>query len=470
MRSGVSAGAKSTGSKTGKRKKRFRVTRPDAAQALGDLTAFIRREGGGISAAMDEAFGSIPDRHEQKCIYGPTVLGWAMTALFLFRFGSVNAMDAVRGLGSYPAWLREVCGLDPHDGVQAPCGEDLRHWAERVPIDAVNEILFTGFETVALRQKRLEMGRLEGHILFAVDGTGRDNCRDETTENGKKRRVALVGSVLAPWGKVPIAFEEVDERDWVRDKADCELRAFKRMARRLKERFSRLKLCLVGDALYACRTLFEICEKNGWRFIATFKEGSWKDVAKEVDSLMELSPENRGHYNPKGWRAHRRDAAGGRVPTVGQVRWAENVDFGARNRRKDDRYRLAVVECDEKSPMKYHGRFVTNFACRDANDASALATCGRKRWWIESQNRTQKHLGYGLEHNYCNKPNASKVLFAFLLLASMLWECFYKLGLRHWQPGTGKVPERTWVRLIWAQLVCGSESWRNAKGQNLKRA
>lgn len=470
MRAGVPSRAKPAREEMRKRKKRFRACKPDAAQALGNLTAFIRRDGAGLSAAMEEAFRRIPDRHEEKCVYGPRVLGWAMTGLFLFRFGSINAMDAERRSGSYPTWLRAACGLDAKPGAEAPCGEELRHWAERVSVDSVNEVLATGFETVVLRQKRLDVGRLGDFILLAVDGTGRDNCRGETTENGKRRRVALVGSVLAPWGKVPIAFEEVDERDWVRDKADCELRAFKRMARRLKERFPRLKLCLVGDALYACRTLFGICERNGWRFIATFKEGSWKDVAKEVDSLMELSPENRGRYHPKGWQAHRRDAAGGRVPTVGQVRWVENVDFGARSKRKDDRYRLAVVECDEKSPMKYHGRFVTNFACRNANDASELATCGRKRWWIESQNQTQKHLGYGLEHNYCNKPNASKVFFAFLLLASLLWECFYKLGLRHWQPGTGKVPERTWVRLMWAHLVCGSESWMNAKGKNLKRA
>jgi hypothetical protein len=419
---------------------------------------------------MAGAFGSIPDRHEEKCVYGPAVVGWAMAGLFLFRFGSVNAMDAARGSGSYPAWLREVCGLDPRQGAEAPCGEVLRHWADRVPVDAANEILFTGFETAVLRQKRLDAGRIGDCILLAVDGTGRDNCRGGTTENGKRRRVALVGSVLAPWGKVPVAFEEVDERDWVRDKADCELRAFRRMARRLKKRFPRLKLCLVGDALYACRTLFEICERNGWRFIATFKEGSWKDVSREVDSLMEMSPENRGRYHPKGWQAHRRDAAGGRVPTDGQVRWAGNVDFGARSGRKGGRHRLAVVECDEKSPMKYHGRFVTNLSCRDAEDASAIATCGRRRWWIESQNRTQKHLGYGLEHNYCNRPNASKVLFAFLLLASMLWEIFYKLGLRHWQPGTGKVAERVWVALMWAQLAAGSERWRGAKGQNLKRA
>lgn len=421
---------------------------------------------------MHAAFANATGRHEEKCIYKPEVLGWALTGLFLFRCGSVNTMDAERNAEgcAYPRWLRAVCGREDEPWAEAPCGELLRHWAGRVRLEDANEILATAFETLVLRGKRLEAGRIDGCILLAVDGTGRDNCRAGTEENGRRRRVALVASVLCSWGKVPIAFEEVDERDWVRDKADCELRAFERLARRLKERFPKLKLCLVGDALYACRPLFQTCERNRWHFIATFKEGSWKDVAPEAERLLGLAPENRGRYNPTGWQAHRRDAAGRRVKTDGRVRWVDGVDFGARGRRKEDRYRLTVVECDERSPMPYHGRFVTDLPCADAATASRIATCGRKRWWIESQNQTQKHLGYGLKHNYCNGSRASKVFFVFLLLATLLWEVFYKLGLRHWQRGTRKTSERTWVTLIWAQLLAGSERWRGTKGHNLKRA
>ena len=421
---------------------------------------------------MRRAFRNIPDRHEEKCTYRPEVLGWAMAGLYLFRVGSVCAMDAERNAEGcvYPLWLREVCGQEALPGAEAPCGELLRLWAERLRTEDAEEILMTAFETLVLRDKRLDVGRIDGCILLAVDGTGRENCREGTEENGRRRRVALVASVLSAWGKVPIAFEEVDERDWLRDKADCELKAFLRLQRRLKKRFPKLRVCLVGDALYACRTLFGTCERNGWHFIATFKEGSWKDVAPNVERLMELTPENRGPYRPTGWQAHRRDAAGRRVRTDGEVRWIEGVDFGSRGGTKAGRWRLTVVQCDESQPMPYHGRFVTDLASPDAATASRIATCGRKRWWIESQNQTQKHQGYGLKHNYCNRANASKVLFAFLLLASLLWEVFYKLGLRHWQPGTGKVPEKTWVALIWAQLLAGSERWRGAKGRNLRRA
>ena len=41
---------------------RHRAARPDAAQALGELTAFARREGAALTAAMGGAFAAIRDR------------------------------------------------------------------------------------------------------------------------------------------------------------------------------------------------------------------------------------------------------------------------------------------------------------------------------------------------------------------------------------------------------------------------
>ncbi len=95
---------------------RHRATRPDAAQALGELTAFARREGAALTAAMGAAFAAIRDRREEKCTYRPALLDWAMLGMFLFRRSSVNALDAQHPVGSaHPSWLREVSGLSPEE-------------------------------------------------------------------------------------------------------------------------------------------------------------------------------------------------------------------------------------------------------------------------------------------------------------------------------------------------------------------
>ena len=154
-----------------------------------------------------EAFGSIPDRHEAKCVYGPTVLGWALTGLFLFRCGSVNTMDAERGGGcTYPAWLREVCGLPADRGAEAPCGELLRLWAGRVALEDANEILATAFETIAPRGKgHPEPERRRGGPASPAPALP----AAEPPEKGKSRAVAAASPPRPPAG-----LESVDAGFW----------------------------------------------------------------------------------------------------------------------------------------------------------------------------------------------------------------------------------------------------------------
>ncbi len=465
MRKGLPAGAKPAKLRGAEGR---RAAKPDATRALGDLTAFLRHAMRGLRGTIGEAFGAIPGRHEERCTYSPATLCMALLGVFLLREGSVCSADADRNCGSYARWLRAVLGKPPDDA-GAPCGELLRHWFNRADPQLVGALLPAALNLLLLRGKRLDLWRCNGCVLVAIDGTDREKCRKGTSQNGGGRRVALVASVVAPQGKFPVMSEEMDRYDWKRDKADCELKALQRLAPRLKAAFPRLAICLVGDALYACEGMFALCGENGWHFIATFKRGRSPAVSRETDALLGLSPGNRGPYMPEGWAARRRIRDGAPVETDGEVAWAGEVDF---TQPKGPRRLLTVVECREVSPMPYHGRFVTDFGCGGAAEASALATAGRLRWGIESQNNVQKHNGYGLGHAFANKSNALKNFFQFMLLATLLWEVFYKFGLRYWQPGCGKVSQSKWVQLIWALLVSDAGCpWEGLDGgHNLKRA
>lgn len=63
-------------------------------------------------------------------------------------------------------------------------------------------------------------------------------------------------------------------------KIDCELTAFKVLARRVKKRFPHLGICAVGDALYACQPVMRICEDYGWKYVLTFKKGIAMQLGK----------------------------------------------------------------------------------------------------------------------------------------------------------------------------------------------
>ena len=41
-------------------------------------------------------------------------------------------------------------------------------------------------------------------------------------------------------------------------------------ARRLQAAIPHLGMCILGDGLYACAPLMELCEKHGWDYIFTF--------------------------------------------------------------------------------------------------------------------------------------------------------------------------------------------------------
>lgn len=103
-----------------------------------------------------------------------------------------------------------------------------------------------------------------------------------------------------------------NDAEW---KQDCELKAFYRLARRLKREFPKLALTLLMDGLYAKGPVMEICFKNKWGFMVVFKDGSLPSVWQEADGLMRL--DIRGEYRyEQMWR--------GRQQTF---RWVNAIEY-----------------------------------------------------------------------------------------------------------------------------------------------
>jgi hypothetical protein len=97
----------------------------------------------------------------------------------------------------------------------------------------------------------LESGRLfDRWWLIAVDGTLQDRGHD--TQVGEARyHYVLTASLVGPYGmSFPLMSEFMDMHDPVRDKEDCELKAFGRLAEHLRVVFPRRPICLLLDGLY----------------------------------------------------------------------------------------------------------------------------------------------------------------------------------------------------------------------------
>lgn len=60
--------------------------------------------------------------------------------------------------------------------------------------------------------------------------------------------------------------EWIENPDQEYQKQDCELKAFKRLAVKLKKWYPRFDRSIVADGLYPNQTFFNICRNNQWHF------------------------------------------------------------------------------------------------------------------------------------------------------------------------------------------------------------
>ena len=82
------------------------------------------------------------------------------------------------------------------------------------------------------------------------------------------------------------------------DKQDCELRAFYRMAERIKKEYPKLPIIISGDALYAVEPVMKTCIKNKWEYILRLKEDRLKLLGEEIKGLERSES---GNVNVKYW-------------------------------------------------------------------------------------------------------------------------------------------------------------------------
>jgi hypothetical protein len=120
-------------------------------------------------------------------------------------------------------------------------------------------------------------------------------------------------------------------------KQDCELKAFYRLADRLKQRFPRLPLCLLLDGLFAGGPTFDLCRRYGWKYLITLQEDDLPSVQREFKALLPLAPENHLHTSCRT-----------PAPIQQDFLWANDIAYTDSDNRE---HSLSVIKCLETSPV-----------------------------------------------------------------------------------------------------------------------
>ena len=159
-----------------------------------------------------------------------------------------------------------------------------------------------------IRNKMLERFKIRGkyyHII--VDGTGlatsrkkyNKNClvKNKTDKKGVEYQeystYVLEAKLVVGEMVFSIGSEFVENEEENVDKQDCEIRAFKRLAKKIKEEYPRLKIIISGDALYASKPVMDICKENGWKYIIRFKEGAIPSLYREFETVVKIENESK---------------------------------------------------------------------------------------------------------------------------------------------------------------------------------
>jgi len=357
------------------------------------------------------------------CTYGRAFLLVEGLMLFMLKLGSrrqarfeLDSPEALENLNRLSGCRQEMIAH----------GDTLDHFLGHVPPPALHSLRRQLVHRL-IRMKALNEGRLFGHFLVVLDGTGQlyfrqkhcEHCLTKTID-GKTQYYhhVLEAKLVTPEGlAISIGSEFIENSDPKATKQDCELKAFARLAPRLKKDFPQLLLCLGMDGLYANGTALTICEQNRWKYFITFKEGSMPAVWKEYQTLLELCPDNR--------RDHTTDR---RVQqTFAWVDDLEYVDDQGRHQR------FNAFQCHEQDGQeKKFFAWLTNFTIRPENVVALGNRGGRCRWKIENEGfNIQKNGGFNLGHAYSTGEWQIKNFYVLLQIAHMilqLIECGSLLG------------------------------------------
>ena len=133
-------------------------------------------------------------------------------------------------------------------------------------------ILFYNYYDELVEQDKTE---IFDYIDVLVDGRYEEDLKNKTDKNGNEYQeystYVLEAKLVIRDMVFSIGSEFVENEKENVDKQDCEIKAFKRLAKKIKKEYPRLRIIISGDALYASKPVIDICKEKGWKYIIRFR-------------------------------------------------------------------------------------------------------------------------------------------------------------------------------------------------------
>lgn len=348
------------------------------------------------------------NRHQSYIEYGTDILLFSVIMKNITSLQSMNQMTVEFNKDECINNVGKTLGYEELD--ELPHYDTINNFLKRlepIEIEKIRDYMIKElFKKRCLEKYRL----LDRYWTIAVDATGLASFPEKHCAHCLKREYKnkdtgeiektiyfhyvleaklVIGSMV-----FSIDTEFIENEGEVYEKQDCEIKAFKRLAERLKKRYKRLPICILGDSLYAVEPIFQICKKNNWKYIFTFKEGRTKSIWEEFQELKKIKKNE-----------------------VNGCTWVNTIDY------KDSLVNVVEAKLLEKKEEKNFS-YITDLAI-NKNNVEKIVAAGRSRWKIENEGfNNQKNIKNNIEHLCSLDYTAMKNHYLLVQIADILRQLF----------------------------------------------
>lgn len=387
----------------------------------------------------------IPDpRQPKKIKHSMTVL--MIYGIFMFVFQMASRRETNREMTT-PQLLENVRAVFP-ELMDMPHQDTLCRLLEEIDVDQI-EMQYVDLLRRLIRKKTFQHLLHRKRYLVAIDGTQKyvmNQCWDERYlrrkikgKDGEYQYYAYVLEAVFVFSNgmvLPLMSEFLEntpeleaaetEEQW---KQDCELKAFHRLARRIKKQFPQLPITLLLDGLYANGPVMEACRKNKWESMIVLKSGSLPTVWREVEGLLALNTQQEQSYE-RTWQGREQ-----------HFRWVNEIEY-VYGSKKSNVQTIHVVLCEESwdtvtpegewATQTSRHAWISSVPINGKNVHERCNLAARKRWLHENNILKEKHHGYLYEHRFSHDWNAMQGYHYLMHIARMLNElALHALALIH---------------------------------------
>lgn len=398
----------------------------DGINILSETIAIIKK----YMPELINKFDNLTDlRHQSYVKYKMKVIFMVRLMGLMCSIKSMNEMTSEFNTQETIENIAQICELELNE---IPHCDTINDVFEKVKVEEIEEII-KDIITKLIRGKILTKFLVRDkyyHII--VDGTGlatsrkryNKNClvKNKTDKNGNKYQEystyvleakLVVGNMVFSIGSEFVEnsnnknfihrkiskYKKLEKRTYNKKedkrknlsyqkyKQDCEIKAFERLAKKIKKNYPRLNILISGDALYANQKVIDICKKNKWKYIIRLKEGAIPTLYKEFEKIV--SKENECNV--------------------------DKYEFVTKIAYKD--YETNVIRYKDK---EIEFTYMTNLPITNKNIESSIIV-GRKRWKIENEGfNIQKNGTFDIGHLYSKNAVAIKVHYLMIQIAHII--------------------------------------------------